>query len=106
MKYKKLVNINDEQIGIGDIAFLITIAFLFSPVNFILFLLLSLTFSLLFVMTSRFILPNKFKTIPLAGLQAVFLLGLLITILLVNKNWNTNNDEQTVVVLLDYVGIN
>jgi Flp pilus assembly protein protease CpaA len=64
----------DHQIGLGDILFLVAACFFFSPVNFISFyvysLLLSLAIALLWMLVQR----RAGWSIPLAGLQAVFLL--------------------------------
>jgi hypothetical protein len=68
----------DHSIGRGDIFFLLATCFFFSPVNFILFYLFSLIFSLLLYMIFRRpAVAGSPSTIPLAGLQAGFLFVLL-----------------------------
>lgn len=101
----KVINIKNEHLGIGDIAFLLAAALIFSPFNFICFLLTSLLFALAFTLFARLLFPNKFSTIPLAGLQALFLAFILLTIFFNNRNWETNNDELTLSLILKYAGI-
>lgn len=64
-----------SMIGLGDILFIGSVLFFFSIVSFIVFYLSSLIFSLIIFLL--FIQTNKLKkhhdTIPLAGLQSVFL---------------------------------
>lgn len=69
IKERKLINIADSYLGWGDILFLLNLCFLLSPVNFILFYLVSLL-----VTITSYLIYNAFvnlsKPIPLAGLQA------------------------------------
>lgn len=105
LRNKRLINLSNEYLGVGDLAFFISVAFLFSPVNFICFLLFSLLFTLLFALFARSFLSSKFTAIPLAGLQALFLVCILTAIFFNAKNWEPNNDELTLVTILNYVGI-
>jgi len=86
----------DHVIGKGDLFFLLASACFFSPVNFILFYLFSLLFSLvLYLLASRW--PgsgSRWSTVPLAGLQAGFLLlclpvHLLLKLPLTDDSWIT-----------------
>ena len=105
IRNRKFINIKNEYLGIGDIAFLLSAAFLFSPVNFICFLLCSLIFTLVFTLFMRLFFPDKFSTIPLAGLQAFFLAIILLVMFLNDKNWKTNDDELTLSMIFNYAGI-
>ncbi|MNS43960.1 Type IV leader peptidase family protein [compost metagenome] len=70
VKEKKLINIADNYLGWGDILFLFNLCFLLSPVNFILFYLVSLLATIIcFLVYKAFV--NTTKPIPLAGLQAL-----------------------------------
>ena len=73
-KNKKIVNIVNSYIGIGDLLFLIIIALCFSAINFILFI----NVSLLLILISYLFLSKllKFDTakVPFAGLLSLFYL--------------------------------
>lgn len=82
--YSKLRDHNiSGMIGAGDILFILAAATFFSPLNFIAYLIISMTFSLLlhllFVYTRLY--PGKQHTVPLAGLQSI----ILTLILMVSK---------------------
>jgi hypothetical protein len=81
IKEKKYTLITRSYLGSGDIAFWITLALFFSPVNFILFFLCSLLGSLVLALTLSM---NSGKKIPLAGFQAIFLCPVMLVIL-INK---------------------
>lgn len=66
LKNKQLVNITNQQLGLGDILFFIPLAGLFSLSKLILFLLIMLLISILAV----FVLPKHRQNIPLAGIFA------------------------------------
>ncbi len=73
VKFKQRINIFSSVFGLGDLLFLIMILPVFSPLNFILFFIVSLVFTLLvFVALKEFNLL-KIKKVPLAGLQSLFL---------------------------------
>lgn len=74
-KEKKLINIVDRQIGLGDVLFFIVSAFIFSSINFIIYFILSLTTAVFFALVSR----SKTESIPLAGLMSMVLF--LVTVL-------------------------
>lgn len=72
-----LVNLTRQHLGIGDILFLLSLAFFFSPVNFFLFYLISLL--LIAIGTGLYLVlyrPKDFS-IPLAGLQGFVLTAVL-----------------------------
>jgi hypothetical protein len=72
------VNFLDSYIGLGDVLFLVCLSVYFSPMNFFLFYLTSLL--LIAVATLFYQLSNKKDhfTVPLAGLQGIGLLLLLL----------------------------
>ena len=77
-KHKKIISITDNYLGWGDVLFLIAIPFYLSPVNYVLFYIVSLILVLLYALTTAKIVTNN-KHIPLAGLQAA-LLGIVMII--------------------------
>lgn len=89
VKQGKRTKVIDTYLGWGDILFLIPVAFLFSPFNFLLFLVLSLSLSLLTVLGSTYFCSNTelLQSIPLAGMQAVILSLLIAYHLLIGVNW-------------------
>lgn len=74
VKNRKAINLTDEYLGWGDVLFLITIAFYLSPVNYIIFYVVSLIIVLLHTIIGA-TLSSKERNphIPLAGLQAALL---------------------------------
>lgn len=77
LKNKKLVNIIDTQIGLGDILFFMAIAGLFSPLNFIVFYLVSLLLSLFSTIVIKLWKKPEEFSIPLAGYFSLFLIALI-----------------------------
>jgi hypothetical protein len=76
VKHKRFVNPFRDHLGIGDLLFWVVISPAFSPLNFVLGFLSSLLFAIvvsLFLRNSR----TEDKTVPLAGLQALFYAGFL-----------------------------
>ncbi|OFX36402.1 MAG: hypothetical protein A2X08_14950 [Bacteroidetes bacterium GWA2_32_17] len=78
IKSKKLINILRQHIGLGDWLFFVCLCLAFSPINFILFLVSAFILSLLIYLITLLILKSTEKTVPLAGLVATILLGVLI----------------------------
>lgn len=79
IKHQSFVQLHKEHLGIGDVLFLICISVYFSPLHFFAFYLFSLT--CIVICTGIYIglrKPQQF-TIPLAGLQGIALLGILLT---------------------------
>jgi len=72
LRSKKPVNIFRDHLGMGDLLFFAVLVFCFSPVNFILFIILSGILVLLFYLRSK-----KEVLIPLAGCLAFFLVIIL-----------------------------
>lgn len=70
---KSNTSLINEKMGWGDIFFLLACCFFFSPLFYILFYISSLFFSLIAFIVFR----KKLQSIPLAGLQAIFLLAFI-----------------------------
>lgn len=75
---KKNLHKIKQSLGLGDVLFMGCLCFLFSPVNYIAFHVFSLTSGLAFAVTTRYFWPQQSQTIPLAGLQAILLTGLIV----------------------------
>jgi|SRR3989344_8714186 len=91
VKNKKIVNIVNTYIGIGDILFFVVIAAAFSPFNFIVFYLTS-TILTLFGFMLYALIKKSTKEIPLAGSMA----SVMIVLMAINfcfPNLNFYNDE-------------
>lgn len=73
MKNRAITNITSKYIGWGDILFFTVAAAAFSPVNFIVFYLLSLISTLIIAVAYRLIKRDSATTIPLAGGMALLL---------------------------------
>ena len=84
LKNREWVNITKEHLGIGDVLFLFVITPLLTPVLYVLFYLSSLFLIVVVAMFMKVIKKYQ-KTIPLAGLQALLLGGLLLMDLYVIK---------------------
>src|ERR1035437_4299343 len=90
LKLKKFTNIINQQLGSGDLLFYGVVAFSFSPVNFILFSLV--TYIIILVV---FLVLKTFgyrKNIPLAGCLAFFML--IVVVLNVLHIFAAFNDEH------------
>jgi len=72
LKEKKLTNIFDVHIGWGDPLFMLAVLPVFSPLNFIFFVVLSSFFALLVGLTIRWV--KKENSIPLAGVCSLLML--------------------------------
>ncbi len=79
IKYKQRKNIFKSVFGFGDLLFLIMIIPLFSPLNFIVFFIASIIFSLLVYSIINWLRIYKKQRVPLAGLQSLFLLVVIIS---------------------------
>ena len=101
LKFRKLLNPFNGFIGAGDLLFWLAIAPLFSFVNFLLFFILSLAFSavIFFILksTRRRQSTGREKLIPLAGMQAAFL---LITLFLNRLFWQLEFHQSYPVLTL------
>ncbi|MBL7883526.1 MAG: hypothetical protein JNL69_05625 [Bacteroidia bacterium] len=78
IKHKKITNIINTQLGLGDILLWICLSIAFSPTNFILFFISGLCFSLIVYLIFRFLKKDSSEEIPLAGLQSLFLTIILL----------------------------
>lgn len=74
IKHNRLINISNGFIGWGDILFIFCLGILFSPLNFMMFYLFSITLIIIGVLFSRLIFKSNSDKIPLAGLQSMILL--------------------------------
>jgi len=92
MKNKRLVNITRNYLGLGDILFLLAIAFYLSPVNYILFYVGSLIIVLLYTLTQHVLLKKVNPEIPLAGLQAL-ILGVVLIFSIINPSLKLYTDS-------------
>lgn len=77
VKSKRITYIINYYIGIGDVLMLILLCLVFSPVNFILFTIISMLL-ILILFGIRTLLGNKEKLIPLAGCLSFFLVCILV----------------------------
>jgi len=75
---KKLKHILTRILGLGDILFIIIMAFAFSWTSFILFYIAGLIFALFFWMIRIFITGNNRGLVPLAGLLAIYMIIVMI----------------------------
>lgn len=93
IKNRSLINITRSHLGWGDILFLIALTFYFSPINFVLFYVLSLITVLIFVIVKTVIGEVEgIRHIPLAGLQAA-LFGLLLVSQVFFKDMSFYDDQ-------------
>jgi hypothetical protein len=79
IKFKRRKNIFKSVFGLGDFLFLIMIIPLFSPLNFVMFFIASIIFTLFVYTILRSIKIYKKNRVPLAGLQSLFLFIVLIS---------------------------
>lgn len=77
-KEKKVFNITKKYLGWGDILFWVAACFLFSIPNYLLFFIGSLIFSVFAIVIWKLIMKSNTTTIPLAGLQSIVVLLLLL----------------------------
>lgn len=78
VKNKKFTRIIDSKLGLGDVLFLVCIATMFSPGNFLLVYTSGMLFSLCTSLLIKFGRRNIDFEIPLAGLLAIPLIALCI----------------------------
>lgn len=94
-RFKKIIN---YKIGTGDVFFIVCCCTFFSPIYFLVFYILSLIFSL----SSHFVLrlfskDYNDKTIPLAGLQSIFLFVFISIHTMINTS--TVNDDVIIYLI-------
>lgn len=78
VKNRKLTNITNELLGIGDVLFILSITCYLSIFNFLFFYIASLVIVLIVWLAWQMVSANKSKHIPLAGLQAILFAAFLI----------------------------
>lgn len=76
-KEKKAYNYINKYLGLGDVLFMVVLIFWFTPINFIIFFITSLSISLLYILLFQRKVLSSYKT-PLAGIQASLLGSLII----------------------------
>lgn len=77
LRNKKIVNIIDSSIGLGDLLLLVVLCFAFSPANYILFYTCSSIFTLIGFVVYKLLSKMETIEIPLAGAQSCFLVLLI-----------------------------
>jgi hypothetical protein len=86
IKEKKVINITRDYLGWGDILLWIISCLLFSPLNFLLFFMGSLVFTMIIVAFWKLTkIKPVMSTVPLAGIQAMALLLVLIVTIYADK---------------------
>ncbi len=78
VKNKRPVFIINSHLGLGDVLFLVVMCIVFSPVNFIVFYVGSLIFSLIAFISYMLTTRKASENIPLAGMIAILLVALII----------------------------
>ena len=76
IKNSQLVNITDNMLGLGDMVMLLVLCFVFTPLLFLVFFLISMMIA---VFTGLYFQRKK-QTIPLAGIQSVVLMVWIIIV--------------------------
>ncbi|MEO5644581.1 MAG: hypothetical protein ABIQ40_08580 [Bacteroidia bacterium] len=67
VKNKRFSKIIDTQIGLGDVLFMICVALVFSPGNFLIFYIGGMILTLIITLVIRVVRKNSLAEIPLAG---------------------------------------
>lgn len=75
IRQRKISGFLDVQIGMGDVLFFISAAFLFSPLNYLLFYVCGLIMCLFLFILLKVIRGYGWKEIPLAGILAIPLIA-------------------------------
>jgi predicted neutral ceramidase superfamily lipid hydrolase len=78
VKNKKIVNVINSYLGIGDILFFAVLCAAFSPINFLVFYLCSIVLTLIGYLIYNAIIKSSQKEIPLAGAMASGMMMLMI----------------------------
>ena len=87
VKFKRRKNIFKSVFGLGDLLFLIMVIPLFSPFKFVVFFLCSSLFTLLTYLLLKALKLYKKERVPLAGLQSLFLIFVLISQFFIKFNF-------------------
>jgi uncharacterized membrane protein len=91
IKNKRPIDITKEYLGLGDLLFLLAIAFYLSPLNYVLFYIGSLVIVLVYALFLQMWLKKSNLQIPLAGLQA-FMFAVILLLSIVNPNLKLYSD--------------
>lgn len=78
VKNRRITNIIDTYIGLGDILLFVVLCFAFSPFNFIFFFVISILITIISVLVYKLITKNEYKEIPLAGAQSMLMILILV----------------------------
>jgi hypothetical protein len=100
IKEKRIVIITRNYLGLGDILFLLCLAFFFSPLNFIAFYFGSLFIIVIGVLLYTLLKRSYKPQLPLAGLQSVILMGLIIVNSIIGGALKFQEDTQLANYLL------
>lgn len=95
IRNKKWVKIIDEKIGLGDLLFFASLAFLFPIINFFAFLWLSFVSIVLVYTCARLLKLNTSRNIPLAGILSAFLIPIYAVEIYFNKIITNRTDWLT-----------
>lgn len=90
IKNKRWTNITLQYLGLGDIVFFIPLCLIFSPINLILFFVLSLTFSLFGFLIYNTFSHRKANTIPLAGCMSIGLILIIVSSFIFDFSLNSD----------------
>lgn len=103
IKKRKLTNIINKYIGLGDILFFLVLCVGFSPVNFIIFIVSGLILTIICFSIYGIASKKKEYRIPLAGMLAVFLCVVFI-IKKINPGLDLFNDATIISYLSGIYG--
>jgi hypothetical protein len=78
LRNKKLTNIIDTYIGLGDVLFFVAITTAFSSIQYILFYAISICLTLFGFLLYRYFFTKTNPQIPLAGAMAVFMMSFML----------------------------
>ncbi len=92
VKQRKFSQLIDSQIGLGDLLFMICIAFAFSPANFMIFYTIGMIVTLIVAIVVRLFRSNEKGEIPLAGALAIPMI-VLCAVRIAKPTTNFYNDE-------------
>lgn len=91
VKNRRLINIVDSHIGLGDVLFFLVLCTAFSTLNFVLFYVSALLFSLLGFVIYQSFSKKEESSVPLAGLFSIAMLFVLL-VHVVRPDLNFYND--------------
>lgn len=92
VKERRIIIITQNYLGVGDILFLICLAFLFSPINYIVFYFTSLFIILVGIFVYMIVKRNFNSRLPLAGFQSLLLLMAILVNLVYDSRFKFQND--------------